>query len=167
MDINIVKNKILEFIKKYRFVIFILVIGIVFMIIPTNQKQDTQQTATSQKESFQDPTKELAQILSQIQGAGKVQILLTRASGDRTVYQTDEQKEITEQGQSIRVETILVTDSNRTQQGLVQQILAPEYRGAVVVCQGADQASVRLAIIEAVADATGLGTDRISVLKMK
>jgi hypothetical protein len=39
--------------------------------------------------------------------------------------------------------------------------------GAVIVCQGADKPVVRLAIVEAVADATGLSTDTITVLKMK
>jgi len=41
------------------------------------------------------------------------------------------------------------------------------YRGAVVVCQGGDNASVRLAVVEAVSNATGLTSDRITVLKMK
>ena len=39
--------------------------------------------------------------------------------------------------------------------------------GAIVVCQGGDNATVRLAIIEAVSNVTGLGADKISVLKMK
>lgn len=39
--------------------------------------------------------------------------------------------------------------------------------GAVVVCQGADQSSVRLDVTNAVAAYTGLGSDKISVIKMK
>lgn len=39
--------------------------------------------------------------------------------------------------------------------------------GAVVVCQGADQPSVRLDVTNAVAAYTGLGSDQISVIKMK
>ena len=83
------------------------------------------------------------------------------------MYQTDQERDNADGSQSIRIETVIVNDKDRNQKGLIQQILAPEYRGAIVVCQGADDATVRLAIIEAVADATGLGTDRISVLKMK
>jgi stage III sporulation protein AG len=167
MDINAIGRKILDFLKKYRFVVLILTIGIVLMVLPTGKKEETAQPAFTQKATFEDPTRELAQILSQIQGAGKVQLLLTKGSGERTVYQTDEDRDTSDQNQSVRVETVIVTDKDRTQQGLIQQILAPEYRGAIVVCQGADNAAVRLAIIEAVSDATGLGADRISVLKMK
>jgi stage III sporulation protein AG len=169
MDINALKAKVMEFLKKYRFVILILCIGILLMILPTGKaKEQAPQLSTSQPAiQFDDPTNALTDILSQIQGAGKVRLMLTKGAGERTVYQTNEDRNIGEQNQSVRVETVIVTDKDRAQHGLVQQVLAPEYRGAIVVCQGADDASVRLAIIEAVADATGLGTDRISVLKMK
>lgn len=168
MDINAIGGKMKDFIKKYRYVVLILVIGVVLMVLPVNrQEQETPQIQTTQVEQFDDPTEELSKILCQIRGAGKVQLLLTKGAGERTVYQTDQERNNAEQDQSVRVETVIVTDKDRAQQGLIQQILAPEYRGAIVVCQGADDASVRLAIIEAVADATGLGTDRISVLKMK
>lgn len=167
MDINAIGVKIKEFIKKYRFVILILGIGIVMMVLPTGKTSNTEEIPSTQPAMFDDPTQELSQILSQIHGAGKVQIMLTKGVGERTVYQTDQERDNTDNNQSVRVETVIVTDKDRAQQGLIQQILAPEYRGAIVVCQGADDAAVRLAIIEAVADATGLGTDRISVLKMK
>lgn len=40
-------------------------------------------------------------------------------------------------------------------------------RGAVVVCAGAESARVRLAVINAVSAYTGLGSDKITVMKMK
>ena len=39
--------------------------------------------------------------------------------------------------------------------------------GAVVVCDGGDDAAVRLAVTQAVSAYTGLGSDRITVMKMK
>jgi stage III sporulation protein AG len=39
--------------------------------------------------------------------------------------------------------------------------------GAVVIAQGADDPSIKLAIVDAVTKATGLGANKISVLKMK
>ena len=105
----------------------------------------------------------LEEILSQIQGAGRVQVLLTQREGERTVYQTDEDS--TSSG--IRSDTVLLNGSDRSQTGLVQQVNPPTYLGAVIVCQGADSASVRLAIVSAVGSVTGLSTDKITVLKMK
>ena len=43
----------------------------------------------------------------------------------------------------------------------------PEYRGALVVAQGADNAAIKLAITQAVAGLTGLSSDKITVVKMK
>ena len=108
MDINGFGETIRELFKKYRFVILILGIGIVLMVLPSGKsKQQTQtQTPSSQTAYFEDPTKELTEILSQIQGAGRVQLLLTRGSGERMVYQMDEEQEKSGEDQSIRVETM-------------------------------------------------------------
>jgi len=39
--------------------------------------------------------------------------------------------------------------------------------GALVVCDGAERASVRLAVTQAVSSLTGLGSNKIAVVKMK
>ena len=62
---------------------------------------------------------------------------------------------------------MIITDSDRKEEGLITQVDPPVYQGAIIVCQGADRGAVRLAIVEAVSRVTGLGADRISVLKMK
>lgn len=168
MDISAIGSKILEFIKKYRYVILVLVIGIGLMAIPGKDTDEPEATVIAASPGeFQDPTEDLMRILGQIQGAGKVQLLLTVNAGEKTVYQTDQDSSASDENSSLRLETVIVTDSDRAEKGLTQQVFAPEYRGAIVVCQGADNAAVRLAIVEAVSDVTGLGTDRISVLKMK
>ena len=66
-----------------------------------------------------------------------------------------------------KTDTVTVTDAQRNESGLIRQVNPPVYKGAVIVCQGADNAAVRLAIVDAVGKATGLGADKISVLKMK
>jgi len=92
-----------------------------------------------------------------------VQVMLSIASGERTQYITN-----TDSSESTtRTETVIITDSERNESGLIEQMNPPIYRGAVVVCQGADSAAVRLAITQAVAKITGLSTDNICVLKMK
>lgn len=48
--------------------------------------------------------------------------------------------------------------------GQVEVLLSDS--GAVVVCQGADSVSVRLAVTEAVRCYTGLGADKIVIFKM-
>ena len=43
----------------------------------------------------------------------------------------------------------------------------PVYQGAVVVCQGAGDSGVHLAVVQAVSVLTGLGSDKITVVQWK
>ncbi len=159
-------NKMMQWVKKYRFVAFILLAGVALMLIPfggsNNEEPKTQPTEPIQT----DITQELCSILRQIDGAGEVSVMLSVRSGIRTVYQTDQNETSGENG-SNREDTVIITDENRSQAGLIQQIIYPEYRGAIIVCEGADNIQVKASIMEAVSRITGLGMDKISVIKMK
>lgn len=163
MDRVALHEKAKDAFQKYKYVLLVLALGMVLMSLP--EPAGEQETVTEEMtEAAQLSTSEaLAQILSQMEGVGKVQVLLTESAGAETLYQTDEDSS----GDSLRVETVIISDSDRGEQGLVRRVDPPKYLGAVIVCQGGDSSSVRLAVVEAVANATGLGTDRISVLKMK
>lgn len=156
------KERVLEYIKKYRHVLLILLIGVLFMIFPSAEEPEAQPqlSASEAAPSLQDS---LAEILSQVSGAGKVEVLLTQAAGEQTLYQTDEDLS----SDDVRRDTVLITNSDREEVGLIKQVNPPVYRGAVVLCQGADSAAVRLSIVEAVMSVTGLTSDCITVLKMK
>lgn len=168
MDTVAMKEKVSTFLQKYRFVLLVLAIGLVFMLLPSrNAEEDTSQNQTEVTVQTQpDITEELSAILSKIAGAGKVQVMLTVSRGESTVYRYDEDSSGGATG-SNRKDTVIVTDSNRTQSGLIERIDPPQYMGAIIVCDGADSAAVRYSIIEAVSKVTGLSTERISVLKMK
>lgn len=152
-------------VRKYRYVVLALVVGLFLMLVPQQQSQPVPQPTPMQPK--QDLQTSLEAILCQLEGAGRVKVLLTQAAGERNVYQTDESSDTSQSGSSVRRDTVIITDSGRTESGLLQQTIAPVYLGAVVLCQGADRATVRLAIIEAVSSATGLASTNISVLKMK
>lgn len=161
-----VKQQIGKLIKQYKFVAMILALGLVLMLLPSKSTQEmpaSQGTVTPKA----DPAAELEQILSQIQGVGRVRVLLTEAQGEQIIYVIDEDRTESQDTQSLRQQAVLITGNDRTQQGLVSQVLPPTYLGAVIVCQGGDLPGVRLAVVEAVCDATGLTADKITVLKMK
>ncbi len=168
MDIKLIQGKITDFIRKYKYVGLVLLVGLVFMIVPSGNNREAAQSVVVQEQKEQTQIEEkLEQILSQISGAGEVQVLLSVESGEETVYQTDNKLSVSQDNSNTQNDTVTVTDSQRNQTGLIKQTISPNYRGAVVVCEGADSAMVRLAIVEAVAKVTGLSSDRISVLKMK
>lgn len=168
MDMKLMVSKAGEWIKKYRYAMLVLAIGIGLMIIPTPTK-NTRQIQESPRESEVSQTMEerLEEILCQIQGAGRVEVMLTVGLGEETVYQLNEDSVISDTTSSVQTKAVTVTDSDRNQNGLIRQIIPPEYLGAIVVCQGGGDPQVQLAIVNAVSKVTGLGADRISVLKMK
>jgi stage III sporulation protein AG len=168
MDVASFSTKATEFIKKYRYVAIVLALGLVLMALPTGKK-GVSASVTANTESQQDISvnEALAEILCKIEGAGNVRVLLTVASGKETVYQTNDSITDSESSNTTKIDTVTVTDANRNQTGLIKQINPPKYQGAIIVCQGAGSASIRLAIVDAVSKVTGLSSDRISVQKMK
>lgn len=160
MDMESGKQQLISFIKKYQYVLFVVLVGVFLMLIPENKEQPQIHTP-SEKAAEPDLEMKLSAILSQITGVGKAEVLLTEASGSHTIYQMD-----TSQNQN-NLDTVIVMDGNREESGLVQQVLPPKYKGAIIVCQGADSASVKLSVVEAVKSVTGLSSDCITVLKMK
>lgn len=155
-------------IAKMRSFWLILLVGVLCMVLPQKQ-QEPGASATAGppqpvKASLQD---QLGEILCKLDGAGKVQVLLTEAAGQQTIYETRQEKREDTESRELHSETMILEGADRGEYGLVSRVDPPRYLGAVVLCQGADSASVRLAIVDAVSAATGLGADKISVWKMK
>ncbi len=161
MDIGALKEKGTALFKKYKYILLILAVGIVLMLIPSADTGDThnKQASNIKEVTTQTIHEELSELLSMVKGAGDVRVMLTIAQGQQTVYQEDIQDS--------SAQTVIVTDTNRNENGLIKQINAPVYQGAVVLCQGADDPIVRLSITEAVSKITGLSSNQIAVLKMK
>lgn len=168
MDIKVISEKIVLIVKKYRYAILVLAIGLVLITIPARNNDDTTE-AVKETETVSEMTTEeqLAALLSKIDGAGTVEVMLTIAEGEEIVYQENANLSNDDDSSSSNTDTVTITDSEKNQKGLVRQVIPPKYLGAVVLCQGADDPTVKLAIVDAVSKITGLGTNCISVLKMK
>lgn len=161
MDIKALRENVAKWLGKYKYIALIVLLGVGLMMLPFGKSDDTSSAAATQptaQERLLD--RELEEILSNISGAGKVQVMLTVRAGATTMYQTDTPS-------ADRQDTVIITGQDRVESGLVQQIISPTYRGAIVLCQGADDPVVCLAIKNAVSKVTGLDSSEISVLKMK
>lgn len=164
MELKGVLQKLPGYLSKYRYAACILLVGIVLMMIPTAENtRQTPEIPEERTESEPDTQTRLAEVLSKIQGAGRVEVLLSIASGSQTSYHSD----IREDADSNQSTAVIITDGSRNESALVSRVDPPRYLGAIVLCQGADSAAVRLAIVEAVSKYTGLRADQIAVLKMK
>ena len=169
MELKKLTGKLQGLAGKYRYALLVLVIGLALLLIPGKSTQAKKAEITTNPDSGQQAISQdsLAEILQSIQGAGKVKVLLSTATGEETVYQTDSETATSGDSNSTKIQTVIVTDSQRSDAGLIRQVNPAAYLGAIVVCQGADSPAVKLAITQAVAKITGLRADAICVLKME
>jgi stage III sporulation protein AG len=168
-------DKLLEFIKKYKYILLIGLCGAVLLMIPVGS-ESKQQTNVVKTETtgfdVEEYEKQLAEILSEVEGVGNVKVMLSLKSGVETVYAVDSNSQSSKSEGNDSSNTSVSEDKNIAMRSggsgdepVVVKTLYPEFNGAIVVCDGAEDVTARYAIIKAVASITGLGTDKITVLK--
>lgn len=170
MDIKTVRDKLFQAFKKYKYAIMVLCIGVALLVFPMRSNTEPRETESSETNMVTTETSledAISSALSCVNGAGEVRVILTVARGEETVFQTNTDENRGENTINSKIDTVTVTDSQRNQTGLVKQVNPVVYQGALIICQGGDDPAVCLVIKDAVSKLTGLGTNRISVLKMK
>lgn len=159
-------QSLLKQFNKFKYTIIVFLIGVVLLLFPKRETVDVQTKSDELQIQYQDLEERLEMLLSQVEGAGKVEVLLTYERGEIRTYQEDKNIRQDESTEEIQTETVFY-DTENGDAPVCVGITYPIYRGAVVVCQGADKASVRLHVLKAVSSLTGLGSDHITVIKMK
>ena len=153
--------------KKYRLALVVLLAGVTLLVLPRG-KQGTAEMAKEpgyDEFSLAETERRMEEILSRIEGTGKLALMLTLKSGSQLELAEDTDQTADSDEQRIKSETVTINRGSAQQDVVITQQRYPLYQGAVVVCQGAGKASVRLAVTEAIAALTGLSSDKISVVK--
>jgi len=149
---------------KYSYVLLVIAVGAVLLLLPTGGRDSPGEEAPAREEgvSFDLEAFEtkLERVLSQVEGAGETQVVLTLDGGSRQVLARNQD---TDGGGGGSNTVATVGKGSGTQEVVPLQTVAPQFRGALIVCPGGGNAQVRLKLIEAVSALTGLGADRISV----
>ena len=169
-------------ITKYKYAILVLLAGVLILSFSTSmgtetniQQHSTAQTDVTQQisqttQSFQltEFEEKLQDSLSNIQGIGRVKLTLSLKTTEESVYAADI-RESTQSDANNSYESALsiISDKNSGEQPILVKNIYPTFRGALVLCDGADSDTVRLCVIQAVSTICGLGTDKVSVLKMQ
>ena len=158
---------------KYKYPVLVCLVGLILLIWPkstdTYEKKQTV-TGTASIDQVAALERQMEDLFSNISGVGKVKVLLTVKSSTETVYAYDTDQSTTkrenEQLQSIKTELITV-GSGSGEKPVITQTRMPRFLGAVVVCEGADNAKVCLQLTEAVRSLTGITSDNIVISKMQ
>lgn len=175
--------------------IIILIVTIIAINVIWNDKEETPKDDTNyaktlanmevsnskQDENVEYNTLEtnLENILSRIEGVGKVKVLVTYSQSSQTIAMYNENSKnssIEEKdsggGTRITQETdtqkdIIYKEENGKKVPITQTVINPKVEGAIVTAQGANDANVKNNIIQAVEAVTGIATHKIQVFEMK
>lgn len=173
--------------KKTENLVFLLIILIVTVvainIIWKDEKEDTNITNQTNKKLV-DKTQEsitsnnsleekLEHILSNINGVGNVDVLITYNETEEIIpiYNKTDKKSLTNEIDSKGgTRTIEETDTIeevifQNDEIIVQKTVSPKIEGAIITATGANNSSVKANIIQAVEAATGLATHKIQVFE--
>jgi stage III sporulation protein AG len=154
--------------KKYRFVLLILLTGLVLLLLPDSGKKEKEIPAEEGEVfSLEETQRSMEEILGRIEGTGRLQLMLTLKSSSQLQLAEDQERSAGDSEMQLRQEKVTLNRGSGYEDVIVTRRIYPVYQGALVVCQGADNAAVRLAVTEAVAALTGLSSDRITVVKWK
>ena len=156
-----------ELLKKYKYILLVLAVGVLLMLLPTGKKEEVGTDASQQLEDFslEETEEKLRKILEKIDGVGKADLMLTLKSGTQLQLAEDEDRSLRDGETESQRQTVVLSRGSGTEDIVVTQQQYPIYQGALVVCEGADNSTVCLAVTDAVSALTGLSSDKISVVK--
>ena len=154
---------------QYKYVLIVIAAGILLLLWPSGEKKSpaaAQSGLTGGEEDFSVEALEerLARVLSKIDGAGEVSVVLTVESGMERVLATDIAASQWEDRRDREEQTVIISTDEGEEAVLLTQRY-PTFQGALVVCPGGDNPEVRLRLTQAISVLTGLGSDRITVCK--
>lgn len=135
--------------RNNRIMIIILIIGIIIIMI-SGAFSGEQKSAPSDDNEIWREEERLSGILSQIDGAGQVSVMISYDSTMEKDIAYENEHALTSGGDVV-----------------VRRELYPGVRGVIVIAEGAYDAAVKSAIKEAVAAVTGAGVNRICVYEME
>lgn len=143
--------------KNNLLLVIIFIVGVFLMTSVTGggEKKEVQNTLNMQEQERQ-----LEAILSQISGAGRVEVMITYYGGSEQSLAYELKSEDEEKSRQVDKRAVMSGSDP-----VIVQELYPEAKGVIVVAQGAGSAEVKRALTEAVVAAMGVGASKVRVYK--
>lgn len=169
--------KIPEYVKKnfdkYKYVLLVCAVGLLLALLGGGRSNAAKESAAAgapeELAQLGSIERSLEETFSAIEGVGRVRVMLSVRSGYEYVYAYNQTKNAdkSQDSASSGTQTQLVTvTAGGEQSPVLIRVDQPVFMGAVVVCDGGDDARLKLALTEAVCSLTGLSYNKVIILKM-
>lgn len=144
-------------------IIIILITDLSDDDVKKSSNEESCQIGFASAELYEDETESrLKAILTEIEGVGKTEVLLTINSTEEYVY-----AETVKNGASQTENGYVIIDKGSEKEALVKKINNPSISGVVIVCEGGDDPKVCEKLYKAVSTALNIPTSKIYVAEMK
>lgn len=169
--------KIRDILKGKKSIKIIIIIGFIGMglillseWIPSgNEGQKNTAVTVEASEYCVEMERQLVKLLQNIDGVGKVSVMITVEGTEEYIYaeQKKENGTTTKESQNFQSEnSYILIDKNSSKEALVEKIVNPKISGIVVVCEGGDNVRVKEGIYMAASVAFDVPSNRIYVAKL-
>lgn len=168
MDVIKLSLNLNEFLKKYvnnKSLYIIIIIGVVFMLMSGNGQKQKDSIKAYDYDSYSDEER-LEEILSQIDGAGKVSVMITYCGTTSydVAFEKKQNSAFSENQTSKSEESSVITANGSP---LVKGEVYPKAKGVVIIAEGAGSIKVKKDITDAAAAALDIASFKICVLEGK
>ena len=136
-------------------------------IIPVTSDKEAEQPPETIQSSTADTEKQLEELLSLTEGAGKVRVMITYKNNGSLVLAENRSREESREDSStdyIEENSIVLDGEERP---FVLSEGSPEIEGVLIVAEGGENVEVKNGLIRAAEALLGVETHKIEVLKMK
>ena len=150
--------------------------GLLLMLLPANENStaDAAQTDSIDVQEYAlSMEKRLTKLLSAIDGAGAVQVMVTVEAAESYEYAADAMQSSgynegpdTVQEESIFERSTIIVDGRGGDEPILITKYLPKIMGVAVICEGGDNIYVKQSMIEAVSILCGISSNKISISKM-
>lgn len=150
--------------KSMYFIICILVVGVMLLM---GSNGEIKNTSKAENTSAVNINRELEKILSKVEGAGRVKVLINYNQSGEKILAYDMESNINEKesGKENNSKSEVVYDGNKMP--VILKEYMPKVEGVIIVAQGGNAENVKKQLIAGTVALLGIDEHKIEVLKMK
>ncbi len=167
--------------KKIKFIVLAGMLGILFIFLSGGKTENIQKKSNetaapsfSTEELSVKMEKKLTALVGGISGVGRCNVMVTYENGIEYVYANESKStsDVMDEGEGGKKQeknsqenSLVIIDTGNGKEALRVKEIQPKVRGVVVVCDGADNISVRQRVVDAVTTALDISSAKVYVAK--
>ncbi len=157
--IEIVKNN-----KTLRYVLVAILVIVLILLMSSSIFSENKQTSNENylTEYTKAIEERLSEVLSEVEGAGDVKVVISVESGNETVLAMKTVIKETSTGKEIEETPVIVNGKT-----VVLKELTPKISGVLIVCEGANNIAVKSRLVSATRSLLDIENGKIEILTMK